>query len=206
MTAWYRASLACGLLPLLLGTVTFVTWVWTNLFALIFVGLVVVYGGLALFAAGLVCLYVYTRKARRAAVWYRRGLAVAGGVLLLNFPVCAAYLFITFDVLSVTLVTVENRYEQPIRDLVLQDYAGNVHRIGSVLPGDMTKACLRLDGEGAVTYTLTRDGAELSGDLIGYLTWGGSHARLTLLRYGAVDAQPGLDRISGADFVRHCIW
>ncbi len=206
VTLWYRTAIACGLFPMLLGTAVFAAWLFTDLDALEFIGLLLIYGGIVLFAAGIVSLLVFVSHARKGGIAYRIPTTLALAVLVLNFPLCAAYMSIAFAMESAHVVTVVNRAGMPIEALTLTDPAGRQFRLGTVWPGQVRHACLDFSGEGAVQFSLNVDGETRAGTLIGYLADPlGSHATLRLSEELTAQASEEFRRISLADFLRYCV-
>ncbi len=207
MKLWYRCSLVCGLIPLLLGTATFFWWFITDLHDLLLVGNLVILGGIVLFLAGMVCVLVYVLKARRAQSRYKRAAVASVTVLLLNFFVCAGYILIAVRMMTTYIVIVTNDYREPIRDLVIKDPADGIYRVATVQPAAIAKACFRFKGEGAVTYAMTNRGSAQTGQLFGYVTSGyGGTAKLSLSQDGLVQTEDQIfRRISAGDYIRVCL-
>lgn len=207
MKLWYRYSLVCGLIPLLLGTATFFWWFITDLHDLFLVGYFVILGGIVLFLAGMVCVLVYVLKARRAQSRYKRAAVASVTVLLLNFFVCAGYILIAVRMTTTYIVIVTNDYREPIRDLVLKDPADGIYGISTVQPGAIAKACFRFKGEGAVTYAMTSRGSAQTGQLVGYVTSGyGGTAKLSLSQDGLVQTEDqSFRRVSAGDYILVCL-
>ena len=128
VTLWYRTAIACGLFPMVLGTAIFAVWLFTDLDALEIIGLLFIYGGIVLFAAGIGSLLIFVSRARKGGIAYRRPTTLALAVLILNVPLCAAYISIAFAMESAHIVTVVNRAGMPIESLTLTDPAGRQGR------------------------------------------------------------------------------
>lgn len=206
VTLWYRAAVACGLFPMLLGTAIFAAWLLTDLDALEIIGVLFIYGGIVLFAAGVVSLLVFVSRARKGGIAYRTPTTLALAVLILNFPLCAAYVSIAFAMESAHVVTAVNRAGMPIEALTLTDPAGRRFRVGIVGPRQVRRACLDFSGEGAVQFSLNVDGKTRAGTLIGYLADPlGSYATLRLSEELTAQASEESRRISLADFLRYCV-
>jgi hypothetical protein len=203
---WYRTAIACGLFPMVLGTAIFAVWLFTDLDALEIIGLLFIYGGIVLFAAGIGSLLIFVSRARKGGIAYRRPTTLALAVLILNVPLCAAYISIAFAMESAHIVTVVNRAGMPIESLTLTDPAGRQFRIGTVGPGQVRHACLDFSGEGAVQFSLNVDGEARAGTLIGYLADPlGSSATLHLSAELTLQASEEFRRVSLADFLRYCV-
>lgn len=131
-TLRYRIAIACGLVPMVLGTVIFVAWLFTDLDALEIIGVLFIYGGVLLFAVGIGSLSAFVSRARKAGSTYRKPTALALAILVLNLPLCAAYISIAFALESAHVVAVVNRAGMPIEGLTLTDPAGQKFRVGTV--------------------------------------------------------------------------
>lgn len=206
MKPWYRAAIACGLFPILVGTAIFAAWLHTDLDALEIAGLLVIYCGIAVFAVGIVSLLIFVARARTGGIAHRKRTTLALTVLLLNFPLCAAYLSIAYAMESAHAITAVNRAAISIEALTLTDPTGREFQIGTVRPMQIRNVCLDFSGEGAVQFSLSVNGEIRTGTLIGYLADPlGSHATLRLSGELTVQASEEFDRISLADFLRFCV-
>ncbi len=206
VTLWYRTAIACGLFPMVLGTAIFAAWLFIDLFALEIIGILFIFGGIVLFAAGVVSLLVFVSRARKGGIAYRKPTTLALAVLFLNFPLCAAYVSIAVAMKFADGVTVVNRAGMPIEALTLTDSAGGQFRVGTVGPGQVRHACLDFSGEGAVQFSLNIDGETRAGTLIGYPDpLFGSHATLRLSEELIAQASVEFRRTSLADFLRYCV-
>lgn len=191
---------------MLLGTVIFVVWLFTDLDAFEIIGLWFIFGGFVLFAAGIVSLFVFVSRARRGGIAYRRPTTLALTVLVLNFPLCAAYIFIAVAMETANFVTVVNRAGMPIEALTLTDPMGRQFQVGAVGPRQVRHACLDFSGEGAVQFSFNVDGETRAGTLIGYLPHSlGSYATLRLSEELTAQASQEFSRISLANFLRYCV-
>ena len=161
---WHKLAIACGLLPMILGTAIFVAWLITDSDVLEIIGLLLVYGGVALLALGLVCLLAFVSRARKAGIAYRRARNWALVVLFLNFPLCAATIFLAFAMESAHHVTLVNRASAPVEDLVLTDPTGRRFAIGTIGSGLSRHVCppIRLHRLGRTArHRLPRAGNQL---------------------------------------------
>lgn len=206
MRRWYATAIVCGLIPMALGSAIFAAWLVTDLDALEIIGVVFIYGGIFLFAAGIAALLIFVSRARRGGVAYRKSAALALVVLVANFPLCAAYVAIAFAMKSAHVVAVENRAGMAMEDLGLRDPTGRHFGVGSVGPGQTRQVCLDLSGEGAVGFSFSADGRPYAGILIGYLAGPlGSRATLRLAEDLSAQVSEEFRRISLAEFLRTCL-
>lgn len=203
---WHKLAIACGLLPMILGTAIFVAWLITDSDVLEIIGLLLVYGGVALLALGLVCLLAFVSRARKAGIAYRRARNWALVVLFLNFPLCAATIFLAFAMESANVVTLVNNAAVPIEAMILSDPQGRQFHVGSIQPGQDHQACFGFAGEGAVRFSFNAQGTPHAGILIGYLAGPlGSRATLTLSRDMTVETDEQFHRISLTEYLRSCV-
>jgi hypothetical protein len=189
-----------------LGSAVFAAWLFTDLDALEIIGVLFIYGGIFLFAVGIAALLIFVSRARKGGIAYRRAATLALVILVLNFPLCAAYVAIAFAMESAHVVIVENRAGMTIEDLTLRDPTGRQFQIGSVGPGQTRQVCLDFSGEGAVEFSFNVDGRPHAGTLIGYLADPlGSRAILRLPEDLRAETSEEFRRISLADFFRTCV-
>lgn len=206
MTRWYRIAVACGVLPLLVGTITFGAWLATDSDVLILVGITVILAGLGLFVAGAIALGRFVVSARKAAVSCVGRASVAAAILLLNFPLALAYMAIADTMVSGIFVTIANDFSGPIRDLVLTDPRGETFAFESIEPGSEHASCPGLSGEGTVKFSMTASGLVRRGILIGYITPSmGVKAELRLTADGQVEVSESLGRISLEELLQFCL-
>ena len=190
---------------MVLGSAIFAAWLFTDLDALEIVGLLFIYGGIALFVAGIASLIVFVKRAHKAESAYRRPATLALTILLVNFPLCAACVSVAFAMESAHFVTVINDADKPAEALTLTDPTGRRFQVGIVAPGQSRHACPDFFGEGAVEYSLTVDGEARAGMLIGYLAAPlGSRGTLRVSKALTVEVSEEFRRISLAEFLRYC--
>ncbi|MDX1402349.1 MAG: hypothetical protein R3245_10535 [Kiloniellales bacterium] len=206
MRLWCKMAIACGLTPIVLGTAIFAAWLRNDSDVLEVIGLLTIFGGVVVVAIGIVCLVTFGIKAREKATVNRTGTTAAVAVLALNFPLCAFYVYIAFAMESAYLVTVVNRSDLSIENLMLTDPRGHRFQASSVGPGRVHRLCPHFSGEGAVNYSFELDGEVRTGILIGYLADPiGSQTVLRLSEALTAEADEKFDRISLSDFLRYCV-
>ena len=134
----HRVAAICGAAPLLLGTGIFLVWLVVRWDWLIIAGGVVLYGGVAVFAVGVVALVrfcwvaCHTRSVPRRRVWVS-ALGCAG-LLLANFPVAAGIVSTAIAVATRYSVVVRNTSQEQL-DGVRVFGGGCDATYGSLLPG-----------------------------------------------------------------------
>lgn len=205
MTLWYKIAIACGVLPLLVGTITFGAWLATDLDELELFGITVIVGGLILFVIGLVALDRFATNGKRIEVTYKKPAAIAAAILLLNFPVALAYMAVAASMENSFFVTIESDFPEPIRDLVLTDPRGTGFRLEEIEPGSARSACYDFSGEGEVLYSMALGDDTQNGVLIGYITSNMGHrTELHLTEYGRIEISESYHRISLGELLQFC--
>ena len=117
MNIWYRLSLLCGLIPLILGVVILLTWINTRASWLETAGVLIIVIGVALFICGLFCLLFYVRSNSTLSNSVRKKkLILPLSILLLNFPAAILSLLIADSVYSTSTVTVQNNSNYEITE------------------------------------------------------------------------------------------
>ena len=147
MSKFVKQALAFGGAPLLLGTGTFAVWAitgwngwerawfWLILFAI------------ACILAGAVCLVREFQQCRTSSSGFR-GLALAAGVLFLNFPLGAFYLWAAVAIATRYTVEVINDSGQPVQSIVVTGAGMSPVELGPLSAGATTQKTLRLQEDG----------------------------------------------------------
>ena len=136
-------ALACGLIPLGIGTVVFVLFLIfrTEDFALF--GFLTILVGSCLAGVGFVCLCVYFYQSRRAApddaAIARRRVQFDLGVIVANFSIAFGMAWLGLWLMSRVTITVHNRDAVPIGDVHVATNYGGTHNLGTIAPHN-TKA------------------------------------------------------------------
>lgn len=172
MKTWYRFALFCGLEPLLLGVVIFVTWLVTRARWLEFAGLINMMIGSCLVWVGLICLGVYAHKSRQQQLrGYVRRCLLALGIMLVNYPVAITFILIAEHLISESTAQVENRSGLLVEDFRLTEREKE-YQMGDIEPGTRIERKFHFRHEGAVNYSFVLDHTPHSGIMFGYVTSG----------------------------------
>jgi hypothetical protein len=135
----YRVALLCGAFPLLAGVSVFLLWCVTRADELMKVGVVVLFGGLACFAAGAIALGRFCGLGLRAPELPRRRLWLrtigAGALLLSNFPVAGAIIYGAVAIETCYTVLIRNDSERQLEGVRVVGGGCDIS-FGSVPPGD----------------------------------------------------------------------
>lgn len=172
MTRWYRLSLICGFTPLILGIVTFISWVVTGADWLQLAGILNIILGLALFACGVLFLGVYYLKARNQGnKEYLKKTALSLAVLVANFPAAAAALYSASYIIGTSTVVVVNNTAHDITDLVLSERE-IIYKYPDIRAKQEIEQKFHFMYEGEVNYRFILDGVVLEGIMFGYVSAG----------------------------------
>jgi len=176
----YKASLILGGAPLIAGTAIFVLWLVTRADVLMVAGLYVIYAGIGCGILGIGCLVGYLHSAR-AAITVRRNALVAGGLLVLNVPVCMAIIFAVIAIETRYVVTLTNESDVTIDHIALQ--GPEAHHVWTDVPaGTSVSQGLYFSGPGTLTFEGQVAHEQHTGHLSGYVTrglGGSAHLRFT---------------------------
>jgi hypothetical protein len=183
----YRVVLVMGIAPTIFGTLVFAVWVITRNERLFPVGEQTINVGTVIVAIGGVLLVVfavrewfahYTRKR-----WIIRRLLWGGLVLLMNFPLAAAYIGITLYLMSFATVTVVNAGSKTVESFVVKGAGVNVE-MGPIRPGGSVTRQYRIGQDSAVTFLGRKGERKLTGVIDGYQQAGptkGSYADIVTI-------------------------
>lgn len=179
-----RVAFVCGVAPAALGTLIIVLWLATRYDGLLLAGFFNILLGLAGVCIGIVALVCYFRVSRESdgrprRVWLRG--ALAGAVLVLNFPLCLAYVRVYDNVSNRFIVTVVNAASQPIDSFFVTDPSGGRLVFGNVQPGQMVTRHFRPRGDGEVAFRAVVAGATTDGVVSHYVTDGMSGGSATVV-------------------------
>jgi len=152
-----------------LGTLIITLWFVTRAdlledlgFLNILLGLVCTLGGVAS-----LLYYVWTSVAthrRPAANWLLRS-AVAGALLIGNFPLCGYYLRLA----SMHSVRVVNATGTKIDSFIVADARGGQWELGPIPAGGRAKRLISINSDGPITFRATGKGATFAGTIEPYL-------------------------------------
>lgn len=197
MSTWYKIAIACGLLPLVAGTITFVAWLMSYQYELMLVGYYVILGGLVCFLVGVITLCRYFHGARKAGDSHVRPTVIGAAILLLNFPVAFAYLAVVGGMETGILLTIKNDSSAPIRNFVLIDPRGKNYPVVDIKPHSTYSSCFDLRGEGGVKYSMSAGKISHEGYLIDYITSNsGVSSKMHFTESGRIEISTSYDRIS----------
>ncbi len=174
---WLRVAIACGALPLVVGVVTLIIFLQSEVSSSemdgwVEAGVSILMGGVALFSIGLVTLGVYLVKGSRGGV-PKRDLAqnaiLTLILLLANFPAALACIWVAGDSLSRVGLSLVNESDAIVEDLNIT-WPGGDQYIGDLGSQDSAELSFHVSSDGTVDFTARQGGAPCEGNLIGYVT------------------------------------
>ena len=156
MSTSLRIAFLCGATSLLGGTAIFLTWLVTGWGWWERAWLWTIMGALVFFVVGVLGVVRHLRQPTRQG-WLSPALAL--GLLLLNFPVGAFYLWVVVDRASRYLVEVQNESRQPIDSLVVTGAGIGQVELGPIPTGAGRQKRLQLVEDGKLKFS-GRQGAQ----------------------------------------------
>lgn len=204
MKLLYRASFACGALPLLAGTAIFTAWCFSPLAWLQFAGLLVILAGCGLFVLGFVCLWFYSREARKSAGRQPSARRPAA-LLLLNLPAGAFYVIAAGTVMSADFLTIRNSMAVPIDRLSLSGESGEPATFLSIPPGTQVH-CVGPFGEGVLRYEFVAGQEVRQGVVSHYVSGLETRFDLAVAANLQVTVETRSDPASLTEYLRYCVF
>lgn len=172
------AAIACGAIPLTLGTLIYWTWRTTRWEWLPGAGLYTILAGLVLFAAGVICLAVYMVREGRVERTRRVPLGlqglIVGGLLVVNFPAAAFYANSAIDLMVQCRIHIINESGKAVNSFLLTG-PGVDTEAGPIPQAGRTQCYLDFHGDGPLNFSAKQQDFQFQGQLAEYVTggWGG---------------------------------
>ena len=191
-----KVAIVCGAVPLLAGTLIYVTWLFTRWDPLMAAGFVTICAGLVAFLIGSLCLlleffdFAADPAERRQ---FRRHRFFALGLLLINFPAAMFYMLSAIHVRALYTVQVHNDSDRPIESLVVTG-PGLRAELGPIPAGGRAHRNWRFESEGTLDFTARQQEVQFSGELDPYVTnsWGGERT-IRVTQKGIYQVEPADD-------------
>ena len=138
-TVWlHYVALACGLIPLGVGTAFFMLFLILRTEDIALLGFVTILVGSCLAFVGFVCVGVYFYQARRAApedaVVARRRVLIDLGIIIANFPIAFGMAWGGLWLMSRVTITIHNHDAVPIEEFRIETDSGTTHDLGTIGP------------------------------------------------------------------------
>jgi len=182
MSRLLRCVIACGAIPLAVGTLIYALWLATRWDGLTVAGFFWIPIGFAVILVGLIALlwHFTEQMARRELTWARFGnVVLTAALLLINFPTAAFFVFSARDISSKYTLKVVNNSDRVIESFVASAPGVNIE-FGSMSPGHSMQRSMHFSTEGELTFTARDHDGELTGVIEGYVT-NGLGNRLTIM-------------------------
>ena len=159
------------MLPALSGTLILAGWLFTRSGSFEVLGLLNIVLGLVAAVIGAAALITHFARSRgdpHHPTRRRRLLlgVLAAAILIGNFPLAGFYVWVA----DLYFVRVVNATPRPVTNFVVTDPRGRTWQFGPIPPGGSTRRGLNLKGEGAVVFSATANGRQVTGEIDGYIT------------------------------------
>lgn len=190
--AFYRVAIACAIVPQAVGVAILGLFAWTDWRSLAVIGFLWLGVGVLLFLIGGGFLVAFTAGLERCEpdvrqAW-RRGVWVAGLLLISNFATAAACMWVGGRLYSYYHIRVTNRSGSTVSNIMIVAPASS-HTVASLAPGESRKFSFILGADGPVTFSATQNGRGTSGTISEYATHPlGGRASLDFTPGGSVAA------------------
>lgn len=169
----YRATVACGAVPLITGGAVFTLWYATRWRWLQELGLFVIFAGTVAFAAGCAMLLLHVRSRVRTAIErptrFLARAALATILLLVNFPVAFVCCRVAWFLESQHAIAVTNAGSATIDSFIVTGPGIN-HEFGPIQPGNTSNHAFQVTTDGELTFSMTVGQTASSGIVEGYVT------------------------------------
>ena len=163
-TAWlHYIALACGLIPLGIGTVLFVLFLIFRTQDIALLGFITIMVGSSMAFVGFVCVGVYFFQSRRAApddaAVARRRVLVDLGIIIGNFPIAYGMAWAGLWLMARVTITVLNRDAVPAEQFRITTDYQVTHDLGTIAPNATKSITLSDDEFEDLHMSFVRDGA-----------------------------------------------
>jgi hypothetical protein len=157
-----RIALGCAVAPAVIGTTVTAVWLVVRLPFLPLLGLLNIGLGGVLFLVGTGLIINYSWRSHRAKLtsarnWIRPA-AIVLGLLLLNFPLCAA----CFELASWSRIYVFNKTSTPVTGFVVSNGSGRTWQLGTIAPNSSVSKLLWFSDGGTIDFSATANGSPVS--------------------------------------------
>jgi hypothetical protein len=174
----------CGAGPLLVGTAIFVAFILTGWAWLMIVGAFVLYGGLAVFAIGMSALgYSWWTLRRSPDIPRRRvrlSILATAALLLVNFPVAAAILWLVITMATRYTVIVHNTSPETLERVWVFGGGCDV-TYGTMPAGSTARRSFWIQGDGTLRFRASSGDRVIEQEIESYVTVNsGGHADVTV--------------------------
>jgi hypothetical protein len=168
-----KLAILCGSLPLLVGTIIYISWRLTRVEWLMGAGLVTLFVGLVLFLVGAICLSMRSTKVSDADAAVQRKLLslrkLAWTVLVVNFPAACFFAWSAIEVATRYTLAIVN--EQAMRiDSFIVSAPGVKVDLGPIPANGRRQKHLHFPGEGSLSFATQVGQTRTNGVIDEYVT------------------------------------
>ncbi len=193
MNRAYQIALACGLVPLVVGTSIFVLWLVTRWNWLIPTGMLTIAAGMVVVGTGLVALlrYVWISRDDASVKPRRRRLAtlLCAALLLVNFPAAAGITVAAIAIETSYTVIVHNATDRPLQNVHVVGGGRDID-LGTIGPRGSARRRFWIKHDGILELSAMSGAHPLSEQIDGYVTSGmGGRTTVTVGRDAKVTIQ-----------------
>lgn len=170
-----KSAIVLGASPLLVGTLIYVMWRYTQWEWLEAAGGLTILVGLVAFYRGASALCRHLWFESRAQLISSRTLflqaVVVGSLLLANFPVAGYFALSAVAVSMQYTVRVYNKSDQTIDSFIVTGPGVRIE-LGPIASGQYTRRDILIQTDGTLEFTARQQELEFKGELEGYITGG----------------------------------
>ena len=186
-TVWlHYVGLACGLIPLGIGTTVFVLYLIFRTEDIALYGFLTILVGCCLAFVGFACAGVYLYQSRRAAVedaaLARRRAGIDLAVIAANFPLAFGMAWRGLWLMSRVTITVQNRDAVAVEEVLVETDYGGTHHLGTIGPNAAKSITISDEDFDELRFTFVHEG---------------SHRQATVDEYSADEGKMGLSIQNG---------
>ncbi len=169
----FLLALLCGAIPLIIGIVIFLLWLFTRGDWLMKAGIFTIYGGVGLFVVGAAALMNYFWTAWRNPDQSRKRLWLSSlacaALLFSNFVVAGGIVLAVIEIETRFTVEIRNDSTSPLNDLRI--FGGGVdEEIARLEPGERLHRTLDIRNDGLLNFSASHEGSPIETILEGYVT------------------------------------
>lgn len=192
----YRLALICGALPLVVGIGIFLLWLVTDWNGLRIAGIVMIYGGLVIFALGAGALarfwWLTFRPNELPPDWprrrVRRSTTLCALLLLSNFPMAGGIIVAAIALDTRFAVVIHNNSQQPLESVRVSGGGCDIS-FGSIPPGGVARRSFWIHTDGELVFQATSGTTSHKEIIAGYVTNGmGGSATVTVNANGTISS------------------
>jgi len=185
LTMLLAVSYVCALLPMVVGSLIFLTWYLTRKEIFMWLGIYTIQVGMFLVGFGFLILAWYSRQIKRThrvlCWWEKTGVVII--LLLSNFYLAAGYVYLAVLVESRIKIIIHNRTERPLDTITLFD-SKSEHQLYLIDPKERIIVYFYPRGEGAINVKV-ESGGEVKEALISpYMTSDGKDDSEVIVNQG----------------------